>query len=82
MAAVERPQRGDVGEHQKRLVEAADHVLPVPRVDGGLAADGAVHLGEQGGRHLDYADAAQDDAGGEARDVADHAAAEDRKSVV
>ena len=68
-------QRRDVGEHQARLVKSADQVLAVGRVDAGLPAHGAVHLGEQGRRHLHAGQSAQRDGGGEAGDVADHAAA-------
>ena len=46
------------------------------RVDPVLAADRAVHLRHQGGRDLDEVDAAHEQGGGEARDVADDPAAE------
>ena len=65
-----------IGEHQARLMEAADQVLAVARVDPGLAADRAVDLGQQGGRDLHEIDATQQHRGGETRDVADHPAAE------
>ena len=42
----------------------------------GLSADGGIDLGEQGGRHLDQAHPAPDDAGGEPGEVADDPAAE------
>ena len=57
-------------------MEDADQVLALRRVDAGLAADGAVDLSEQRGRDLHEADAAAQDAGGKAREIADHAAAE------
>ena len=57
-------------------MEGADQVLAVARVDAGLAADRAVDLGEQGGRHLHVSDAAQQDRRAEPGEVADHAAAE------
>jgi hypothetical protein len=57
-------------------VEAADQVLAVARIDPGLAADRAVDLREQRGRDLDVVEAAQQDRGGEAGEVADDPAAE------
>jgi hypothetical protein len=65
-----------VGQHQARLVEGADQVLALGQVDGGLAADRGIHLGQQRGGDLHEADAAQQDGGGEAGDVADHPAAQ------
>ena len=65
-----------IGDDERRLVERADQVLALRRVDAGLAADRAVDLGEQGRRHLHEADAAAQDRSGEAREIADHAAAE------
>ena len=65
-----------VGQHQARLMEGADQVLALRRVDAGLAADGGVDLRQQRGRHLHEGHAAAHDAGGEARQIADHAAAE------
>ena len=69
-------ERVQIGQHEARLMEAADEVLALRRVDSGLAADGAVHLGQQGGRDLDEVDAAQKDAGREARQIADDPAAQ------
>ena len=60
----------------QRLVEGADHVLAARMVDRGLAADRRVDLREQRGRHLHESDAALVDRGGEAGQVADHAAAQ------
>ena len=56
-------------------MEGADQVLALPRVDAGLAADRGIDLGQQRGRHLHDADAAPQDAGGKAGQIADHAAA-------
>ncbi len=68
----------DVGvrQHEPRLMEAADQVLALARVDPGLAADRAVDLGEQRGRDLHVVEPAQQDRRCEAREVADHPAAE------
>ena len=57
-------------------MEGADEVLALGRVDAGLAADGGVDLRQQRGRDLHEAHAATHDAGGEAGEIADHAAAE------
>ena len=57
-------------------MEGADQILLAEGIDGGLAADGAVGLGEQGGRDVDDRAAALEQGRGEAGDVADAAAAE------
>jgi hypothetical protein len=44
-------QRG-VGDDQDRLMEGADEILAVTRIDPGLAADRGVDLRQQAGRHL------------------------------
>ena len=62
-------------------MEGADQVLALRRVDAGLAADRGIDLGEQRGRHLHHAHAAPQDAGGEAGEIADHAAAERNDAV-
>src|SRR3990167_2243142 len=69
-------QRIRIGEHEARLMESACKVLPVLRVDAGLAADGTVHLGEQGRRNLGEVDAATQDRRRKASQVADHATAQ------
>ena len=76
LARRQRAQHVGVGQHEARLVEGADQVLALRRVDAGLAADGAVHLRQQRGRDLHEAHAAAQDGRGEAGEVADHAAAE------
>ena len=57
-------------------MEGADQVLAVRRIDAGLAADRGIDLGEERGRDLDEVDAAAQDRGGKAGEVADDAAAE------
>ena len=59
-----------------RLMEGADEVLALRRVDRGLAADRAVDLRQQRRRHLHEIDAAQQRRRGKAGDIADDAAAE------
>jgi hypothetical protein len=65
-----------VRDHQDRLMESADQVLAMARVDGGLAADGRIHLRQQRCRHLHIIDAAPHSGGGESGEIADNAAAE------
>jgi hypothetical protein len=76
LARVERRQHVEVGQHQARLMECAHQILATGCVDGGFAADRRVHLSQQGGRDLNEVDAALVDRRREAREVADHAAAE------
>jgi hypothetical protein len=73
---VEGGQDVEVRQDQARLVEGADEVLAAGGVDGGLAAHRGIHLGQEGGGDLDEVDAALVDRGGEAGEVAHHAAAE------
>ena len=70
----ERPQRLDVGDHEPRLMEGADQVLPQRVVDGGLAADRRIDLRQERRRHLDDGHATQQRRSREAREIADHAA--------
>ena len=76
LALRQRVEQRGVGHHQDRLVECADQVLALPRVDCGLAADGGIDLRQERGRHLDVIDAAANDRCGKAAEIADHAAAE------
>ncbi len=75
LARAQRGEDRDVGEHEARLMERADQVLALGRVDAGLAADRGIDLGEQRRRDLHEADAAAKDARREARKIAHHAAA-------
>ena len=72
----ERVEGVGIGDDGDGLVEGADHVLAERVVDAGLAADRGVHLGEQRRRQLHEVDAALVARRGEARHVADDAAAE------
>ena len=64
VARGERVQHGDIGQHQGWLVKGADQVLAVRAVDAGLAADAAVHLGQQRRGDLHEAHAPAQDRGG------------------
>ena len=57
-------------------MEGTDKVLAMRRIDAGLAADGAVDLGEQAGGDLHEVHAAQQDRRREAGQVADHTTAQ------
>ncbi len=72
----QRRQHVEIRDHEARLVERAQQVLPRRHVDPGLAADRRVDHGEQRGRNLDIGDAAQVGGGDEPGDVAHHAAAQ------
>lgn len=65
-----------IGDHQARLVEGADEILAVPRVDPRLAAHRTVYLGQQSGGDLDEACAALGDRGSKASQIAHDAATE------
>ena len=69
-------QHQRIDQHQRGLVEGADQVLARPRIDRGLAADRAVDLCQQRGRHLHEAAAALHDRAGEAHQITHHPAAE------
>ena len=68
-------QRG-VGDHHHRLMEGADQILAVARIDAGLAADRTVDLRQQRGRHLHIIEPAPHRCRGKAGEIADDAAAE------
>jgi hypothetical protein len=72
----QRLQVRGVDKDKRRLVEGADEILALWRVDGRLAADGAVDHGEQRRGHLHVAHAAHERGSDEAAEVADDAAAE------
>ncbi len=75
-AARQGREQGGVGDDDARLMEQADQVLALGRVDRGLAADRGIHLGQQGGGNLRKGDAALEHGGGEAGEIADHPAAQ------
>lgn len=75
-AGGERVEDGGVDEDGVGLVEGAEEVLAALEVDAGFAADGGVDLGKESGGDLDDGDAAHEDGGEEAADVAADAAAE------
>ena len=82
LARRQRVEHRGIGDHQDRLVKRAEQVLALRRIDPGLAADRGIDLRQQRGRHLHEIDAAAQDGGGEAGEVADHAAAERDHQIV
>ena len=72
------PQDVEIDEHESRRIEDAQDVLVAVEVDAVLAADRGVHLGEERRGANPKAQAAHEDRGGEARDVASDAAAHAR----
>ena len=68
-------ERG-IGQHQDRLMEGADEILAVRRIDRGLAADRGIDLRQQRGRHLHIIEPAPHHRRGETGKIADDAAAE------
>ena len=65
----QRLQQRQVAQHAGGLVEGPDEVLAGAGVDAGLAADRGVDHGQQGGGHVDDADAAQPRRGDEPAEV-------------
>ena len=57
-------------------MEGADQVLTAGMVDTGLAADGRIHHGQQGGGHLHHGNSPQPGGGCKTGHVADDAATE------
>ena len=82
LARRQRVEHGGIGHHQYRLVKRAEQILAVRRIDPGLAADRGIDLRQQRGRHLHEIDAAAQDRGGKAGEIADHAAAERDDQIV
>src|SRR6056297_1029794 len=76
VAVVKGLQRIEIGDHGSRPVEGADQILALRMIDAGLAANGCIDLGQQGGRHLHHLDPAHVAGRGKACHVADHAPAQ------
>ena len=74
IAARQRGQRVDIGQHQAGLVKRAHQVLALGGVDAGLAADGTVHLGQKRCRHLHEAHPAPQNRRRKPHQIANHAA--------
>ena len=82
LALRQRVEQRGIGEHQHRLMERADEILAVRRVDAGLAADRGVDLRQQRGRHLHEIKPAPHAGRGKAGEIADHAAAQRDHQII
>ena len=76
-----RLERLYVHQHEPRLMERADQVLPLGQVNPGLPSDGRVHHGEQGGRHLPIWNPAQERRRHEPHQVPDHTTTHGQQEV-
>lgn len=83
-AIIEGGEGGRVDDDQGRLVESTDEILALREVDGGLAADGTVHHGEERRGDLRVGHAAHEQCGKKAGGIADGATPkrEHRRSAV
>ena len=82
VARRQRVEQSGIGDHQDRLVESADEILAVDRIDAGLAAHRGIHLGEQRCWHLHDLEPAPHDRGRKPGKIADHAAAKRNDEIV
>ncbi len=71
LAATERLQGGDVGDHRPRLLEQPDQVLALRNVEPNLAPDARVDHRDEIGGAVHQVEAAEVCRCGEARHVAD-----------
>ncbi len=78
----EPSQHVEVGDHGDRRVEGSDEVLPLGRVDAGLAAHGRIDHRGDGGGDLEHVDAAQPGGRDEAGEIRRRAAAEPDHEVL
>ena len=76
LAARQCGEHGRIDQYGDRLMEGADQILAGLGVDRRLAAHAAVHLREQGGRHLHETAAALQHRTGKADQIANHTAAQ------
>ena len=72
----QRFEKSWVNHDKLRLFETADEVLPLGKIDAGLASDAGIDHGEESCRYLCEANAPHERCGDEAGDVPDHSAAE------
>jgi hypothetical protein len=76
LALVERVEEGRIGHNQRGLMKCPDQILFTEGVDRGLAADRAVGLRQEGGRHVDDRAPPLEQGCGEPGDIADASAAQ------
>ncbi len=71
----QRFERLGVNDHEPRLVEGANKVFALSRIDAGFPAHRRIDLGEEGRGNLHEIDPSAQDARGKAGKIADYAAA-------
>ncbi|MCY1546275.1 hypothetical protein D9M68_822640 [compost metagenome] len=76
LTGAEGVERRKIGQHQFGLVEGANEVLAMGRIDAGLAADRAIDLRQKRGRHLHEIHATPSNGGGKAGEIANDTATE------
>src|SRR5579863_4928311 len=72
----QRVQNFRVNQNNAGVMIGSQQILPSPEVDSGFAANGCIHLSEDGGWDLHQIDASHVERGEQTGDVADDAAAE------
>ena len=81
LALRQRVEQRGIGNDQDRLMEGADQVLALKRIDAGFAADRGVNLRQQRRRHLHKVEAASHARGSEPGKVPDHATTERQHKI-
>jgi len=74
-AVGESAQQFRIGEHETGRIKGADEVLPFRQIHASFPADGAVHLCNERGGHMDECNAAEKTGRDESGDVSDDSAA-------
>ncbi len=82
IAGLKRAKRIGIGQNQRGLVKCADKVLALRGVDPGFAANRTVDLRQQRCRYLHKTNAAAQNRGGKAHQIADNAAAQSDHNVI
>ena len=72
----QRAEHRGIDQNHAWVVKCADQIFSRAQIDGGLAADGGVHLREDRGGNLYQVEAAHVERGHQATDVAHYAASE------
>ena len=82
LAAGQGSQRVKVHQHHLGLPESAHDVLRLAQINGGLAADGRIHLGQRGGGTVDEINAAHIAGGAEPAQIAHNTAAHGHQQIL
>ena len=75
-------QQFGIDQHLFRLIEGTHDIFNPAEIDGGLAADGRVNLGQQGGGNIVKINPPHIRGGGKARQVAYHTAANSHHAIL